>query len=153
MAQLSTFQKWLRLKKYHFELSVGIYMMQPGEKLAICTFPLFSLRSPVLVPVVPFFPKFPSPGGYREWTSANTSPPDSIFFLLFSLTFIAVVLYLPHHISFILGRAWFYINGEHIDVGEKVKEMSASVLQETSTATGAVTEVVKETAETMVKEL
>lgn len=38
MAQFSSFQKWLRLKKYHFELSVGIYMMQPGEKLAICMF-------------------------------------------------------------------------------------------------------------------
>lgn len=61
-----------------------------------------------------------------------------------------MVLYLPHHISFLLGRAWYYINGEHIDVGEVVKEMSVSVLHETATAT---VEVVSDGAETLVKEL
>lgn len=75
---------------------------------------------------------------------------DSIFFLLCSLTFIAVVLYLPHHISFLLGRAWYYINGEHIDVGEVVKEMSASVLNEAAATTA---EVFTDAAEEIVKEL
>lgn len=88
----------------------------------------------------------------RARTPADKIVTDSIFFLLFSLTFIAVVLYLPHHISFLLGRAWYYINGEHIDVGEKVKEMSASVLQETVSAT-RVEEVVRDTAEAIAKEL
>ncbi|KAK0664465.1 hypothetical protein QBC41DRAFT_328722 [Cercophora samala] len=36
----------------------------------------------------------------------------SILFLLTSLTLIATVLYLPHHIAFIVGRAWFYMHGE-----------------------------------------
>ncbi|KAK4189596.1 hypothetical protein QBC35DRAFT_492460 [Podospora australis] len=35
----------------------------------------------------------------------------SILFLLTSLTFIATVLYLPQHVSFIIGRAWFYVHG------------------------------------------
>ncbi|KAM5342519.1 hypothetical protein ACJ41O_013485 [Fusarium nematophilum] len=76
---------------------------------------------------------------------------SSIVFLLFSLTFIAACLYLPHHISFLLGRAWYYINGEHIDVAEAVHEvvrdMSASALQ------GTAVDVAKETAETVVREL
>ena len=46
----------------------------------------------------------------------------SIVFLLFSLTFIATTLYLPQHISFLLNRAWFYINGESVDVVEMTKE-------------------------------
>ncbi|CAG9943345.1 hypothetical protein V2G26_008405 [Clonostachys chloroleuca] len=75
----------------------------------------------------------------------------SIFFLLFSLTFIAAILYLPHHISFLVGRAWYYINGEHIDVAEAamevVKEMSASVLQETTTTS------VEKLAQTVAREL
>lgn len=79
---------------------------------------------------------------------------DSIFFLLFSLTFIAATLYLPHHISFLVGRAWYYINGEHIDVavavGEAVKDMSAGVLHEAAAATG---EVLAETAEGVLREL
>ncbi|CAM1508309.1 Fc.00g051570.m01.CDS01 [Cosmosporella sp. VM-42] len=62
---------------------------------------------------------------------------SSLVFLLFSLTFIAACLYLPHHISFLISRAWYYINGEHIDVAEAarevVKEISASALHETGT--------------------
>lgn len=77
---------------------------------------------------------------------------DSIFFLLCSLTFIAVVLYLPHHISFLVGRAWYYINGEHIDLGGKVREMSTSVLQETTAATG-LEGLVEDTVEAVAREL
>lgn len=36
----------------------------------------------------------------------------SVVFLLFSLTAIATILYLPHHIMFLAGRAWFYIHGD-----------------------------------------
>jgi len=70
------------------------------------------------------------------------------------LTFIAACLYLPHHISFLVGRAWYYINGEHIDVAEvvqeAVKDMSASALSGT---TASVVDVTKETVETVVREL
>uniref|UniRef100_A0A098DPZ1 Uncharacterized protein n=6 Tax=Fusarium sambucinum species complex TaxID=569360 RepID=A0A098DPZ1_GIBZE len=78
---------------------------------------------------------------------------SSIVFLLFSLTFIAACLYLPHHISFLVGRAWYYMNGEQIDVAEvvqeAVKDMSASAL---SGATASAVDVTKETIE-IVKEL
>lgn len=47
---------------------------------------------------------------------ANTGNADSIMFLLVSLTFIAAILYLPHHVSILSGRVWYYINGDHIDV-------------------------------------
>ena len=54
--------------------------------------------------------------------------------------------------SFLVGRAWYYINGEHIDVAvvakEAVKEMSANVLQETATS-----DVLAETVEAVVREL
>ncbi|KFH40251.1 hypothetical protein ACRE_090890 [Hapsidospora chrysogenum ATCC 11550] len=110
MAQRLTFQQWLQRKLYHFELSLSVYMMTPGEKFA-------------------FY---------------------SILFLLCGLTCIAMVLYLPHHISFLVGRAWYYINGEHIDVGEVVKGELASVLHETATT---VAEAVSDAAETVVKEL
>lgn len=57
-------------------------------------------------------------------------------FLLFSLTFIAAVLYLPHHITILAGRVWYYINGESIDVAASargaVREvMSSGVLEAT----------------------
>lgn len=78
---------------------------------------------------------------------------DSIFFLLFSLTFIAVVLYLPHHISFLVGRAWYYINGENIDVGEKMEEVSAKVVQEAAAAATTGLEGLKDAAEAVRREL
>lgn len=36
----------------------------------------------------------------------------SLLFLLTSLTSIAVFLYLPRHVSFIINRAWFYAHGD-----------------------------------------
>ncbi|KAK0652241.1 hypothetical protein B0T16DRAFT_405789 [Cercophora newfieldiana] len=67
----------------------------------------------------------------------------SVLFLLFSLTFIATVLYLPHHVQFILSRAWFYMHGDApaelgkqgvvtaaTAVAGKVAEATASVVRE-----------------------
>ena len=58
-----------------------------------------------------------------------------LFRSLFSLTFIAAVLYLPHHVSLLAGRVWYYINGESIDLAsarEAVKSMmTPSVMSET----------------------
>ncbi|PNP54949.1 hypothetical protein THARTR1_04638 [Trichoderma harzianum] len=53
---------------------------------------------------------------------------DSIVFLLFSLLSIAVILYLPHHISILTGRAWYYINGETIDIAAFTRDIFGSVL-------------------------
>ncbi|PSR83369.1 hypothetical protein BD289DRAFT_370089 [Coniella lustricola] len=47
----------------------------------------------------------------------------SVVFLLFSLTALATILYLPHHIMFLVGRAWFYIHG---DAGMLVSTSSSS---------------------------
>ncbi|KAJ6438512.1 hypothetical protein O9K51_09105 [Purpureocillium lavendulum] len=81
----------------------------------------------------------------------------SILFLLCSLAFIAAVLYLPHHISTLAGRAWYYIKGEHIDVAasarEVVKEMSASVLSGEGAVAPPTAVGVKEALGTLEKEL
>jgi hypothetical protein len=84
--------------------------------------------------------------GGKESGCANTRrQPDSILFLLFSLTFIAAVLYLPHHISILSGRAWYYINGEHIDVGESARKVASSVFHETlTTGTAGLSDSMKE---------
>ncbi|KAI9742004.1 MAG: hypothetical protein M1834_000393 [Cirrosporium novae-zelandiae] len=37
---------------------------------------------------------------------------NSFVFLIFSMIFIACVLYLPEHISKLAGRAWFYYAGD-----------------------------------------
>lgn len=80
---------------------------------------------------------------------------DSIVFLLFSLTFIAAILYLPHHISFLISRAWYYMHGEHIDVAVSAKEVVKEMSQGVAAATGAVGGVqgVLEETQTMIREL
>lgn len=72
---------------------------------------------------------------------------DSILFLISSLTVIAMVLYFPQHVSFIVGRAWFYMHGDvsaegavraaltggsatAAAVGGKVAEATATVVRE-----------------------
>ncbi|QUC18488.1 uncharacterized protein UV8b_02729 [Ustilaginoidea virens] len=68
---------------------------------------------------------------FRSW---EKSIIYSVLFLLISMTFIAAVLYLPHHINVLVGRAWYYIKGEHINAAvsarEAVKEISASLASE-----------------------
>ncbi len=48
----------------------------------------------------------------KHQTNTTASQTDSVLFLLFSLTFIATVLYLPQHLQFIISRAWFYMHGD-----------------------------------------
>ena len=56
------------------------------------------------------------------------------------------MLYLPQHVQFILGRAWFYMNGD--DGTFPHQRLVKSVLQgaTSGTATAAVGKVVKATA-------
>lgn len=66
---------------------------------------------------------------------------DSVLFLIFSLTFIATVLYLPHHLQFIISRAWFYMHGDAQDAGAAaaaVVETVSSTLGKVAQATGGV---------------
>lgn len=58
----------------------------------------------------------------------------SIVFLLFSLTAIATILYLPHHLMFLVGRAWFYIHG---DSALEVARETARTLVHTTAKTAA----------------
>lgn len=57
----------------------------------------------------------------------------SVAFLLFSLTALATILYLPHHILFLAGRAWFYIHGD--SALEAAKETAATLLQHAAAST------------------
>lgn len=58
--------------------------------------------------------------------------PGSVFFLLISLTALATILYLPHHIMFLVGRAWFYIHGD--SALEVARETARTFVQTTKTA-------------------
>lgn len=69
---------------------------------------------------------------------------DSVLFLIFSLTFIATVLYLPHHLQFIISRAWFYMHGDAQDAG------ASAVVQTVSSTLGKVAQA---TAGGVVREL
>lgn len=59
----------------------------------------------------------------------------SFVFLLFSLTAIATILYLPHHILFLAGRAWFYIHGD--SALEVARETALTLVQHATTTTKA----------------
>ncbi len=72
-------------------------------------------------------------------------------FLLFSLTFIAIVLYLPQHILFLINRAWFYVHGESVDVLEFTKEAVQTLAQGAAAASNTATPAV--TVPAIVKEL
>ena len=75
----------------------------------------------------------------------------SVLFPFFSLTMIAITLYLPQHIAFILGRAWFYMHGDSVDVVELTKEAvhtlagaALGTATSASSVSAATAEVVKE---------
>ncbi|KAJ9143860.1 hypothetical protein NKR23_g6350 [Pleurostoma richardsiae] len=77
----------------------------------------------------------------------------SVAFLLFALTFIAVVLYLPRHTLFLANRAWFYINGDSVDVLEVAKEAVQTLAHHTAAAATSSSLTTVATAAGMVKEL
>ncbi|KAF7561604.1 hypothetical protein G7046_g2563 [Stylonectria norvegica] len=134
MSLFGPFRKWLALKQYQLEVTFSVYMFTPWEKF------FFSMSHLDLSPIPP---------ASRLSRDADHPPSaGSIVFLLFSLTFIAACLYLPHHLSFLFERAWYYINGEHIQFAEAarevVKEMSEAVIHETAA---------REAVETVVREL
>ncbi|KAG6025625.1 hypothetical protein E4U19_000258 [Claviceps sp. Clav32 group G5] len=87
---------------------------------------------------------------FRSW---EKSVIYSVLFLLISMTLIAAILYLPHHITLLAGRAWYYIQGDHINIAvstsEAIKVVSATVAEALPTG-----ETVKEAvARTLEKEL
>ncbi|KAJ0114938.1 hypothetical protein J7T55_004681 [Diaporthe amygdali] len=68
----------------------------------------------------------------------------SVVFLLFSLTAIATILYLPHHIMFLAGRAWFYIHGD--SAVEAARETARSLAQHVAATTPTAKAIATETA-------
>jgi hypothetical protein len=110
MSTFAQFTKWLRKKQIQIEVTFAVYMFTPWEKFAFCTSSRLGLDIVI--------------------SSLTRNPPltDSIVFLLFSLTFIAAVLYLPHHITVLAGRVWYYINGDSIDVAASARGAIREVL-------------------------
>ncbi|KAI5924275.1 hypothetical protein F4810DRAFT_134082 [Camillea tinctor] len=72
----------------------------------------------------------------------------SVVFLLTALTTIAIILYLPQHILFIINRAWFYVNGGDSGIVSNVMSvkkdsLSLSLVSAATTAAAATTEAAK----------
>ncbi|KAK8147677.1 hypothetical protein G3M48_001195 [Beauveria asiatica] len=118
MSTFAQFTKWLRKKQIQIEVTFAVYMFTPWEKFAFCTSFSRLEREGSTLFITPLLTLKPTP------------PPltDSIVFLLFSLTFIAAVLYLPHHITVLAGRVWYYINGDSIDVAASARGAIREVL-------------------------
>jgi hypothetical protein len=76
-----------------------------------------------------------------------TKPPPfstgSILFLLFSLTFLASVLYLPQHIGYALRRLVYYVRGETVDDVVGFAKEAVAGLAHTATQTVAAVTVGK----------
>lgn len=173
MSPLESFTKWLKLKIYQLEVTFSVYIFTPLEKFVFCMghpppttttnpSPSNQRRHHAMSLIAPTSPPFsiPSPPLLDTLCSlslANPSalaPTDSVVFLLFSLTFIATILYLPRHMSFILGRAWFYMHGDIADVAKDAAEQTLSLATATAAATAAATaDVVADTAANVVREL
>ncbi|KAL8371701.1 hypothetical protein RB595_001486 [Gaeumannomyces hyphopodioides] len=81
----------------------------------------------------------------------------SIVFLVNALTIIATILYMPHHISFLAGRAWFYMHGESVDVVGLAKDavhtlVATNAAAATSSSSSSISAAARAAA-TMVREL
>ncbi|ERS95724.1 hypothetical protein HMPREF1624_07799 [Sporothrix schenckii ATCC 58251] len=81
----------------------------------------------------------------------------SLLFLLTSLTSIAIFLYLPHHVAFLINRAWFYAHGDsQFDAAQSL--LQGVVVAEKAGTTAAVqvtttVESLADAAATVVREL
>jgi len=120
---LESLSKWIQLKIYQFEVTFSVYIFTPVEKFILC---MFCSRGG---------------GRLKKKKLTFTSILDSVLFLLFGLTFIATVLYLPHHVQFILNRAWFYMHG---DAPELVNAGAQSLLATTAKVAEATVNAVRE---------
>ncbi|RDL35153.1 uncharacterized protein BP5553_07084 [Venustampulla echinocandica] len=106
----STF-RWLQRKRYQYESKVtfSLYMLTPTEKF--------------------IFSSFPQSPHYPSSCPPITAHFNSFLFLFFSMVIIALTLYLPHHLTFLTNRAWFYYNGD-----ESAKSSVNAVLNSATTA-------------------
>ncbi|KAL1895845.1 hypothetical protein Sste5346_004942 [Sporothrix stenoceras] len=81
----------------------------------------------------------------------------SLLFLLTSLTSIAIFLYLPHHVAFLINRAWFYAHGDsQFDAAQSILQGVAAAEKAGATAVvhaAAAVESMADAAATVVREL
>ncbi|KAI0024431.1 hypothetical protein F4780DRAFT_775818 [Xylariomycetidae sp. FL0641] len=76
----------------------------------------------------------------------------SAVFLLSALMTIAVILYLPQHILFIISRAWFYVNGgdpQPNDVAAGIADLKDSASATLASAASAAAATASKAAESM----
>lgn len=90
---LSSFVRWLQLKKYQYEVTFSLYMLTSTEKI------IFS-ESYIYMSV-------DAAGQFSDLFAI-----DLILFVLVSLLVTAASLYLPNHVAVIYNRIWYYVHGE-----------------------------------------
>lgn len=156
--------KWLSLKIYQVEVTFSVYIFTPLEKFIFCTsillahspHPLYIHTNPlpklsttsVLTAAPPSISMFPP-------LLTHLKKKGSVVFLLFSLTAIATILYLPHHIMFLAGRAWFYIHGDSAveAAGETARSLAAAAAAAAAATTPTAKAIATETARAVVGEV
>ena len=128
--------RWLKLKRYQYEVTFSLYMLTPMEKFVFSTF-LVPLHSPSpSMPPIRASSRFPRSGrfclfGSRLLPSLVSTVwsihangcyvmADSILFLIISMIIIAASLYLPEHIATIAKRVWYYASGDEGIAREKL---------------------------------
>ena len=71
-----------------------------------------------------------------------------------SLTSIAMFLYLPHHVAFLINRAWFYVHGDSsFDAAQSLLQGVVAAEKLGVDAAAAAAESIAAAAATMVREL
>jgi len=97
VSYMSSFVRWLQLKKYQYEVTFSLYMLTSTEKFIFSACSLLSSINALWSP--------------RKLIGPLT---DLILFILISLLVTAASLYLPNHISVIYNRIWYYVHGGEI---------------------------------------
>ena len=85
---LSSFIRWLQIKKYQYEVTFSLYMLTSTEKVV-------------------FSRPIPLQSDFRLTFNA-----DTIILILVSFLATAAFYYLPNHLAVVSNRLWYYINGE-----------------------------------------
>jgi hypothetical protein len=129
---ISSFIRWLQLKKYQYEVTFSLYMLTSTEKL------IFSTTSQD-IPTISF-------------PLLTHGALDFILLVLISMLVTAATMYLPNHVAVIYNRIWYYVHGEFVHL----KGNGSEVLRTTgSSAVGSVTKkmMMAETVETVMRKL
>jgi hypothetical protein len=130
------------------EVTFSVYIFTPLEKFIFCTSLHLARPPPSITPIPITGCLFTHPSLSMPPLADQFRKTGSFVFLLFSLTAIATILYLPHHIMFLVGRAWFYIHGD--SAVEAARETARSLAEKAAGA--AVAAATTPTAKTLATE-